>query len=571
MSFAIENPQSTAAPWTRRWLGLADRWGDEQAVARIASAGSCVAILLTLYLVLATWYLFLHSRGYIDYVEGLVLFHQTQAAAGENIYDAKFRAAPVYSLPMYGPVFYYLLAPAVAVCPSLLPGRLLSMLSLLAMSGLSWRLLRQRFGASRLVAAAAALPWLALVGPLYFGVNNRVDSFSVFLGVSALFAVNSPRPKIWLASIPLLLLAGFTRSTAAVAPGMAIMLVLLCDRRFKRAAILSLSLALAVPAILVVGDYFSKGNFSQCLIFTNGSVPLRKIYWTTITACVCKQALLPAGVIAALLLLRNRSTRLFGLHAVLSFALAVVTSAKIGSHVNYFIEPSWSAGLALGLVLATLRRPVLVRLATVAMCVLLFQSAGRAESRVKGFYAEMKDFPALMNLVETYGSKGPILTMESGAQVFAGQQVYMADLHIFTRLNEVGKFDLTPILDDLRQHRLAAVIARDDIKPGFFGHTNWTPEMRRVVALHYRPLEECVGLTVYVPRETPLADESLNPAGMRRRLVQTTFYASGRKATEVVLVNGLKDGIEREWNDEGRLLRETTFLAGTDRARRPLV
>ena len=314
--------------------------------------------------------------------------------------------------------------------------------------------------------------------------------------------------------------------------------------------------------ILAVSDYVTSGNFSACLIFNNGSVPLKKAYWTVNTANVCKQALLPAGVLASLLLLRDRATRLFGLHTILSFTLAVVTCAKIGANVNYFIEPSWSAGLSLALVLATVRKPLLLRLATVATCVLLFQSAVGAEKRVRNFYEEMRNFPGVMNLVETYGSKGPILTLESGAQVLAGQQVYVADIHMFTRLSEVGKFDLTPILDDLRQHRLAAVIAREDIKPGFRGHSNWTPEMRRVVAMHYRPLEEYAGFTVYVPRETPLSEEALNRAGLRHALIQATLYPNGRKATEVTLVDGQKDGVEREWNEQGNLLRETTFVNG---------
>jgi hypothetical protein len=192
----------------------------------------------------------------------------------------------------------------------------------------------------------------------------------------------------------------------------------------------------------------------------------------------------------------------------------------------------------------------------------MFQSAGRAEKRMRGFYEEMNNFPGIMNLVEKYGSKGPILTLESGAQVLAGQQVYVADLHIFTRLNELGKFDLTPILNDLRQHRLAAVIAREDIQPGYLGHTNWTPEMRRVVAMHYRPLEEYAGYTVYVPRETPLPEDALNAAGRRHTLIASTSYPNGCKATEVTLVDGQKEGIEREWNEAGRLLRETTFVHG---------
>ena len=491
MSLATNHAESPVSSATGRPRLLAPAYGET--FFRIAQAGNVVALVLTAYLLLATWYLFLGSRGYIDYVEGLVLFHQTQAAAGENIYDAKFRAAPLYSLPMYGPVFYYLVAPAVALCPSLLPGRLLSTVCLLAMSGLSWRLLRRQFGVSRLVAAMAAVPWLILLGPLYFGENNRVDTLSIFFGVAALFAANSARPKAWLACIPLLLLAGFTRSTAALAPGVAIFIVFLLSHRAKQASVLATTLVLSAVAIVVLGDVLSSGNFSQCLIFTNGSVPLKSAYLTLITVQVCKQALLPAGVIAALFLLRDPATRLFGLHTLLSFALAVVTSAKIGSHVNYFIEPSWAAGLSLGLLLSKLHKPQWFCVATVAMCVLLVQSSVRAYGRLKQFGIEMDQFPGVMSLVEKYGACGPLLTMESGAQVFAGQPIYVADMHIFTRLNEVGKFDLTPILDDLRQHRLSAIIAGEDIRPDFVGHSNWTPEMRTVVALHYRSLEEYAG------------------------------------------------------------------------------
>ena len=584
--------------WKRLWNAAAApcRPADRRPVTRLATAGTLVALAWTAYLVVANWSLFIRSRGYIDYCEGLVLFHQTLAASGENVYDVKYRQAPLYSLPMYGPVFYYLLAPIVAFYPSLLPGRLVSLFCLIAMSGFSWRLLRRHFGAPPWVAAVAAIPWLALIGPLYFGVNNRVDSTSVFLGVAALFVANTRHPKAWIGCAALLLLAGFTRSTAAVAPGVAIFAMYVWNRRVGEALALAGTVIVSAAAILVVGDLVSGGNFSECLVFSNGSVPLRKIYCTTITELVCKQALLPAGGIAALFLLRDPATRMFALHTLLSITLAVVTSGKIGSHVNYFIEPSWSAGLAGGLLLSRLDYPILVRLRVIAACILLFQSAGRADLRVTQFRAEMREFPGLMNLVEKYGAQGPLLTMESGAQVLAGQRVCVADMHIFTRLNEIGKFDLTPIIDDIRQHRYTAILARADIRPNYVGHTNFTPEVRRAVTMHYRFLEQHCGLSAYVPREQPLNEATVDAAGAPittvrttplesgppHAVLQTAFYPNGRKASEVKLINLseagvvldrkqkkfllqnplVQHGIEREWDEQERLLRETTYCLG---------
>jgi antitoxin component YwqK of YwqJK toxin-antitoxin module len=60
----------------------------------------------------------------------------------------------------------------------------------------------------------------------------------------------------------------------------------------------------------------------------------------------------------------------------------------------------------------------------------------------------------------------------------------------------------------------------------------------------------------------PLAEDELSPRGAWRTMLQTTFYSNGRKAVEVMLREGQKHGVEREWDPQGHLLRETSFVYG---------
>lgn len=458
------------------------------------------AIISAVAAAVAMAHSFLRSTGYADYVEGLVLFHQTQAAAGENIYDPAFRSAPPYSIPLYGPVFYYLGGVLQGNHSSLLPGRLISIGSLLGLCFLSWHVLRKRFQADWLVAATGSLCWLALFGPLTFGTNNRVDSLSVFFGAAAVVAATTGRRWAWLAASALLLLACFTKPTGTVAPACAIVLTLVWDRRWREAAAITAVTAVVAAVIFALGDAMSQGNFSTCMIFSNMN-PVRFKLAYGLTHFVCKQVLLPLGIGLALGRLFDARMRPFVLHGLLAFSVAVLTSGKVGAHVNYFIESSWAAGLCLALAMVGWQNHRRVWLVYGLAAVLVFQVAEPAWKHVRQNRRDMARWPAVMELVSQYGAEKPILTMQIGAQVFAGQQPYVADIHIVTRLAEAGKFDEEPILHDLREHRLGAVIAADDVRPDAVGHTNWTAAMRQAVATYYQPEITCGPLTVYVPRE----------------------------------------------------------------------
>ena len=111
----------------------------------------------------AIWHFFLTSEGYVDYVDGLVLFHQTQAAAGENVYNPAYRVARhtrFHSMDQYSTTSRMdARGPSVTFARSAV-----STASILAICGMSWWVLRRRFGLTPLLAAVGSLPWLVTEG-----------------------------------------------------------------------------------------------------------------------------------------------------------------------------------------------------------------------------------------------------------------------------------------------------------------------------------------------------------------------------------------------------------------------
>jgi hypothetical protein len=229
--------------------------------------------------------------------------------------------------------------------------------------------------------------------------------------------------------------------------------------------------------------------------------PLEPSKTYALTQYVCRQLLLPAGIVGALGAIAGARSRPFALHAAFAFLVAVLTIARMGSHVNYYIECSWAAGLCLGIALTRCSGGLRSCVAYGLAAAIIFQSAGRAWPHVRQNNRELAQWPAVMELVAKYGQCQPIMTMQIGAQMLAGQQPYATDIFQIRLLSERGEFNEEPILRDIREHRFAAVIAADDVRPDCRGYTNWSNTMRQAIATHYRPDLSRGPLTVYVPRE----------------------------------------------------------------------
>jgi len=537
-----------------------------------------------------TWTCYLSADGYVDYVEGLVLYHQAQAAAGENIYDASFRAAPPYSIPLYGPVWYYLISPFLGAQPTLLPGRAAALLCMLGLAGSGCYVLRKQFQAAWVIAIPISIVWMTTVGTLQFGINNRVDALGCLLGALAVIACTTRFRANWCVVVLLLLGAAFTKATAAVAPGLTVFLYLLLERRWREAFTISIVTGLSAFGILLLGDLLSQGNFSQCLVFSNAN-PLKLSQALSLIENVCKQPVLPVGFVVAVVLLANRRARPFAIFGVLSFALAMFSAGKVGSNTNYFIEPSWATAMCLGIALTHCRGHIRAPVAYALAAFLVIHSTARATSHVRHVNDTLAGWPMVQHAVEHYGAQGLLLTMEVGAQVLAGQSPYIADAHIITRLTEAGRFDQQPIVEDLREQKLPALLLGKDIALEHVGHTNWTNEIRLAVAQYYRPQEKLGEVTLYVPRQVPLAADGLRcrspEDSAEDELVQVSKFhpngylaevsefragklhgkheewdANGRKWCELQYNSGRLDGPQRYFHENGQLAQELTYTRG---------
>ncbi len=475
----------------RRWNG-------------ISLATLMMGVVASLLVAIAMWFTFFTSRGYVDYVEGLVLFHQTQAADGLNIYAPSLRSQPPHSIPLYGPIFYYLVGGLLGDQPSLLPGRVISVLSMLGLCGISFWVLLKRAKAGIMVAVAGAIPWLVLIGPFQFGANNRVDTLGVLFAALSVLASTSNRPHAWRWTPILLIAAGFTKPSAVIAAAPTVFFALwLAGQRVRAIATAGVT---AVGAWLVfqLGDVLSGGNFSQSIVFSNMNPWKWEQMWA-LTHYACRQPMLPIGVLLAVILFRNRESRPFAIYVVLAAAAALMTVGKVGSNTNYFIEVSWIACLCWGLALTTVRAYPRAATAYAIFAALIFQATIRVQPSVGKTAAQLSQWNATEQLVAHYAAQGPILTMEIGALVLSGHQPYLADPHIVARLAEAGQFDDQSIINDLTLRRFKAIIAENDIQLDCTGHTNWRREVRQKVSTCYRPVQSDGRLTVYVPHASSAA------------------------------------------------------------------
>lgn len=455
---------------------------------------------------LSTAGLYLVTPGSFDYVEGVALGHQLMSAGGAALYGTPIDQPP-YSVPLYGPMFYRFYGLLLDTdAPSLLLARALNLLVTVYLCTLAVMVARQRLAISSGVACMAVLFWLILEPAAGFLLQNRPDTLALAFGTSGFVVAVSRRRFAPGLAILLLTAAAYTKQTAVVAPLLAALLVLLTKHRQRDAGILILGTAGLCLLILLLLNTLTGGGYWDAAVIANlnGFSPgSALVAWQK----AGQQPLFWLALAVMLLNLRIADARrTFAIYGLISLALHGLAVAKPGANSNYFLEYSWCAALALGTLLDDLLRRrtairhrgpiiVLVLLTVIHSLALATQSLERLRETASNWSASSE----WLSRWQT-AAGGPVASMRPGVQLMQGYAPYILDPHIIARLTEQGLFDESQLIDDLHYGRIAAVIAADDMTAGPDEFSNWSYEVRTVVAEHYEKADSLGHLSVWLPQ-----------------------------------------------------------------------
>lgn len=426
-----------------------------------------------------------------DYVEGVVLAGQQDILEGRSLYDRDRWLQPPYSINLYGPVYYSLGASVASVMgggASLIPGRLLTVLSLLLALAASWQLQRRLLGFDRVTALLGVLLPVGLLPVVVFGAQYRVDTFAIACGLWGLVVGASGGRRVYLAPL-FFVVAVYTKPTA-IAAALALFVWLLFRRRWRDVVIISVGCLMLGGVTLVVLQMLTDGAFVRS-VFGFNALPfavgglIRAAQYGFSGGLVA----LGAGVAVSMLTDRSPAARLTAGYMLVALLFALATVGRVGANFNYFIEP----GLMVGPVLAfawhrALRaddRRVMGTAAAIGLAMLassLLWTLPRVVHEWRGRDLRQQTEAAVAAQV---GEDETILTMEIVTALRIGARPYLNDPAIFASLANVGLWDESRLLSDLQNGTVRWVLADEDLEASRGAHSNWSNAVRETVAAHF--------------------------------------------------------------------------------------
>ena len=462
----------------------------------------------------------------IEYGEGILLQNALNIAHGREVYN-DYRHYP-FVVATYPPVYPLLCAVGARLFGiSFTFGRLLSVLCTIGVAALIWAMLR-RTGGSRFAAGFGATLFLAAPAVCRWGVVMRVDMVAVAFGVAGLYCVM--RGGRWLtAAVVLLFLAVYTRQSQ-VAPLAAGVLYLWWTRRRREAALVAASFGAAVLVVFLALELASHGWFYRHVIVANMN------YWEIQRLVEIWTWTFPTWRFPFLLGLlgvgftligpgvsgkepytdpQPRPDRLLMLYFGFGMLLSL-TAGKVGSYVNYMLEPLAAASLMAGVAymrLAQLFRSPRWKPAWVAAWLLMvgppawvLGHPNRAPYEPYAFspYAIMQAGNKLVPLLRN--TKGDVLSEDTGLLLITGHQILL-DPHKMSSMSRDGTWDPRPLLRDISRRRFALIITtwnpgRDaPDRWGCYGWYRWTLSMGLAIKRNYYLRKHVGGLYALAPAD----------------------------------------------------------------------
>jgi hypothetical protein len=395
-------------------------------------------------------------------------------------------------------------------------GRSVSVLSVLVTTLVVGIVLNRRHG-----ALAALFGMLLTVGvcPLFGpGVMTRPDALADCLGlIGFLLAIGRGR-MTGIASGLALYLAAMTKQTALVYLAAAA-LGLYFEGRPRRGLILFVAVTSALSITVVAVQWLVEPTFARCLL-GESTTPFRfQCWWGTVRDVASKDpeffVLTAAGII--LWSTGPRQEPALIALAVLLLTASMLTAAKCGSGMNYFLGVSSVAALAGGalwseMTLPSSRPKVWQLLAATAMGGGLLLSARASATyaeaaRLDNIWSSARDSLELHNRIDRTAEdpKRRLLTDYGMIDIHQGERTVFADPYRFKLMVETGQIDPRRLRQMIADREYDLIITGKDLFSNDYARYDFglpwilAQEARR----HYELTGQAFGRYFYLRRVEP--------------------------------------------------------------------
>lgn len=418
-----------------------------------------------------------------SYVEGFNVDDADRLASGEALYGDP--SEPPFVVSVYTPLYTSLVALQIAMgLPGLLAARLLSLLSATLLAGVIGISGRRWAGAVAPIAAFLFLlaplqrSWLMVARPDYTAALLSA------LGVLVVARGAAGPGLLWAA--PLLAAAILTKQSY-VAAALAVTIFLIA-RSPRRGLAFAASLAVLLAGAAAALSWYSDGWFLFHTVTANRNPFSWANAWTLAGKFLASHApelLLMSPALAALAAARRLS--IFGLYAIIAAAVSL-SSGKLGSDSNYFIEPLAALALlaANEFPLSWLRdrgRPGRVACTALGAAAVLLGAVRFVDVRQmhRALSAEVTVFDRMCR--DLAARPGPAVSDDAVLLRCAGKEVVFQPF-VMTQLAEAGHWDQRPFLEALADGQIPTVIAQT--RPEWLFRSRYTEEMRGILRMRYR-------------------------------------------------------------------------------------
>ncbi len=433
----------------------------------------------------------------LDYGEGPILNQLRYILQGRNFY--KDINSPPYIIGNYPPVFHLfslLLVPVFGI--SFGTGRTIAFLAVLATAYIIYKIVLH-FTGNRIVSLLSALFYLAIDYVYVWGIYMRIDTLSIFFNMLGIYWViryeDDYKRLRW--CILFFLLALYTRQSMIAGAAGAYLYLLTKDRKIAGKLIGYTTLYGVLIFLFLTA--ITKGQFYLHVVkYNNNIFTTRQLLFFMSKELFTYTTFIMVSLITSIFWLQDKKKRIISLYFISAFFVQL-TVGKVGSMLNYLIEPVGIMGIIVGILVGEVfkRKDQFVPVVVSLLILLQLTNYYYGPNTLSWGWRPSPPPTALDEYVEE--TKGLILAENLGILPAHNRDIYF-DPFIFTQLYYQGLWDQTRIVEEIKEKKFDLIMLEFNLYYDHWSDSDrWTKEMKQAMYENYYLVDTQGYIRVYKP------------------------------------------------------------------------